>query len=102
METDLLSILGPALAFIAMLCIAPFIIFIAFPLFQSLSREKRFEKFVDDQCIQGNQIAILIRRERMSYLSDRDHKLMQAAIEGNENAIKALKLDPESQKHKYF
>lgn len=86
-------VLSTILGLVAVICFIPFLSFIVFPFFQSFSPECRIEKFVNEHCLQGNEVAILIKRERLSHYTDRDHALIRAAIEGNESAIKALKLD---------
>lgn len=98
---DIAPVLGPILSVVAAICFIPVMVFVVFPFFESLSSEKRLEKFVDDQCLQGNEMAILIRRDGTRYYAKRDYKLIRSAIEGNEYAIKALKLDPQSKNNKY-
>ena len=78
-------------------CFMVFILNYAFPYISSLSPERRLEKFIDEECLKGNKVAIMIRQNK-SYISDKDHLLIRQAIEGNENALKALKLDEESRK----
>ena len=90
-----LSILLIILIFIVSLGVVPFILDIVFPFFKGFSSEKRMEKYSNEHCIKGNDIAILIRRDKLNYYLERDYDLIRAAIEGNENAIKALKLDRE-------
>ena len=51
------------------------------------------EKFINEKCLEGNEIAIQIRREGCRYFSDKDYNLVRAAIEGNQYAIRALKLE---------
>lgn len=99
---EVLPVLGTILGVGAMFGIIPFIMFVVFPFFQSLSPEGRFEKFVHQQCLQGNEIAILIRRDGTRFYRDQDFKLARAAIEGNEHAIRALKLDSESHKKRSY
>lgn len=90
---EMLPFLGPILVITTSICLVPFLMYIVLPFLQSFSPEKRFERYIDKKCIQGNEIAILIRREGLKYSLSKDYELMQAAIEGNEHAIKALKLD---------
>ena len=90
-----LSILLIILIFIVSLGVVPFILDIVFPFLKGFSSEKRMEKYINEHCIKGNDIAILIRRDKLNYYLERDYDLIRAAIEGNENAIKALKLDRE-------
>ncbi len=66
--------------------------FFVFPFLNSLSPEKRLEKYIDKKCLEGNQVAIHIRRKNMFYMYP-NIRLIRAAIDGNEHAIKALKLD---------
>jgi hypothetical protein len=99
---DLALIGGSVLTIVVSICFIPLMMFVVFPFFERLSSEKRLEKFVDNQCLRGNEIAILVRREGNRYYDKRDYKLIRAAIEGNEHAIKALKLDPESRKNKNY
>lgn len=99
---EILSFLGPLLGVGIAICSVPLMMYVIFPFFQSLSPEKRFEKFIDDQCLLGNEIAILIRREGTRYYLDKDFALIRAAIEGNENAVRALKLDSETLKKKNY
>lgn len=75
----------------------PLCMYVIFPFFHSLSQEQRFEKYINNQCLQGNEIAILIRREGIRYYNEKDYQLIRAAIQGNVHAIKALKLDKETQ-----
>ena len=78
-----------------------FVGFVLFPFFSNLSPEKRLEKFIDNRCLEGNEIAIQIRRQNIRYFGVRDFKLVRAAIEGNKHAIRALRLqDVDSQQDK--
>jgi hypothetical protein len=97
---QIITVFGAILAALAMICFIPFLTLVVFPFFQSFSPEHKIENFVNKHCLQGNEIAILIKRERLSYYSERDHTLIRAAIEGNENAIRALKLDSAIRKNK--
>lgn len=97
---EILLFLAPIFFITTSLCLVPFLMYVVFPFFQSFSPEKRFEKYIDDKCIQGNEVAILIRREGVRSYLDKDYKLIKEAIEGNEYAIKALKLDAETLKKK--
>jgi hypothetical protein len=92
--TNIFTILGTILGVGAAMCFIPFIVFVVFPFFNSFSPEKRLERFIDEKCLEGNEVAIRIRREGLfRYHSHNDNKLIRAAIEGNEYAIKALKLE---------
>ena len=71
-----------------------FMALVLFPFLSSLTPEKRLEKFIDKKCLEGNEIAIRIRRQNMRFFGDGDCRLVRAAIEGNEHAIRALKLEP--------
>ena len=99
---DLLSIICVVGSILSALLLVPFLIYVVFPFFNSFSPEKKLERLVDEQCVQGNEIAIRIRRDGTRYYYDRDYKLVKAAIEGNENAIRALKLDSETHKLNKF
>lgn len=90
-----LAIVGPA-------CLVPFIMHIVFPFFESFSAEKKLEKFIEEQCILGNEIAIQIRRDNIRYYAVSDYKLVRAAIQGNENAARALNLDKETLQKKNY
>lgn len=90
---DVSTVLVSIAAICAAASIIPFMVFVIFPFFHSLTPEKRLEKFIDENCLQGNEVAIRIRRERIRYYCDGDYKLVRAAIEGNVNAIRALKLE---------
>lgn len=96
MTTEELSpILGIIAGMGTLICMFPLLLYVVFPFFENFSQEKKLEKFIDEKCLEGNQIAIRIRRQNFSYYSKRDYKLIRAAIQGNEHAIKALKLDAE-------
>lgn len=82
--------------------IIPLTLYVVFPFFQSLSPEKKLEKYIDQQCILGNEIAISIRRRNIRYYNDSDKRLIKSAIEGNQNAIKALNLDQETINKKLY
>jgi hypothetical protein len=99
---NFISVFGTVLCAVILSCFVPFLSYVVFPLFNSFSPESRLEQFVDEHCLQGNEIAILIRRERISRYLEKDYMLIRAAIEGNENAIKALKLDPGTRKGKSY
>lgn len=90
---DALPIFISISAICAAIFIIPLMAYVIFPFVNSLSPEKRLEKFIDEKCLQGNEVAICIRRDRIRYYSDRDCKLIRAAIEGNVYAIRALKLE---------
>lgn len=98
----LVSVLGVFGALVMAFCLVPFLVFIVFPFFNSLTAEKRLEKFINDQCLQGNEIAIRIKRDKIRFYDNTDYALVRSAIQGNEHAIRALKLDPESQKNKFL
>ena len=90
---EVLTIIGIVFGVGAMLCFIPFMAYVVFPFFINLTPEKRLEKFIDEKCLQGNEIAIRIRREGFRYYRDRDYKIVRAAIEGNVHAVRALNLD---------
>lgn len=99
---EIIAIILPFVGIGIAFCFVPFMMYIVFPFFQNLSPEKKFEKYIDEQCLQGNEIAICIRRGGIRYYFDRDYKLVRAAIEGNEYAIRALKLEAENQTKKNY
>lgn len=84
------------------ICFIPLMMYVVFPFFESFSAEKKLEKFIEEQCLLGNEIAIQIRRDNIRYYADSDYKLVRAAIEGNENAARALRLDKESLQKKSY
>jgi hypothetical protein len=90
---DILHVLFTIIVVLSMFSIVPLVLFVLFPFFQSFTYEKRIEKLIDEECLKGNEIAIRIRRREISYFADRDHLLIKEAINGNENAVRALKLD---------
>jgi hypothetical protein len=90
---NIISIVGTIICSMAVVGSIFFMAVVFFPFLSSLAPEKRLEKFIDKKCLEGNEIAIRIRRQNMRYFSDRDCALVRAAIEGNEHAIKALKLE---------
>lgn len=90
---NIITVLGAIACFVAVVGSMFFMGFVLFPFLSGLAPEKRLEKFIDKKCLEGNQIAIRIRRQGMRYFGDRDCRLVRAAIEGNEHAIKALKLE---------
>jgi hypothetical protein len=89
----IISIVGTVICSMAVVGSIFFMAVVLFPFLSSLAPEKRLEKFIDKKCLQGNEIAIRIRRQNMRYFSDKDCTLVRAAIEGNEYAITALKLE---------
>ncbi len=95
---NIVTIVGAIICSVAVFCFIFFMAFVLFPFLSSFAPEKRLEKFIDTKCLQGNEIAIRIRRQGIRYFSDRDCRLVRAAIEGNEHAIKALKLEPANNK----
>jgi hypothetical protein len=90
---NIITVLGTIFCSIAVIGSIFFMGFVLFPFLSGLSPEKRLEKFIDKKCLEGNEIAIRIRRQGIRYFSDRDCGLVRAAIEGNEHAIRALKLE---------
>jgi len=78
--------------FASILCV-PIMLFVIFPYINRFSAEERFNRFVNTECIKGNEIAILIKRQRIRYYNCNDYVLAKSAIKGNKNAIKALNLD---------
>lgn len=99
-EMKIGEILSVILTILASICFLPFMMYIVFPFFESFTPEKKLEKLIEQQCLLGNEIAIQIRRDNFRYYANSDYKLVRAAIEGNVNAAKALKLDNESLKKK--
>jgi hypothetical protein len=95
---NILTVLGMIICSVTIVGSIFFMGFVLFPFLSGLAPEKRLEKFIDKKCLEGNEIAIRIRRQNMRYFSDRDCRLVRAAIEGNEHAIKALKLEPSENK----
>ena len=89
---DFFSGMGLVLGPVFLVVFFMFIMFVMPSFFSEFSAERRLERFVDQKCIEGNEIAIKIRRERI-YIICRDAQLIRAAIDGNQNAIKALRLD---------
>lgn len=71
----------------------PVFLFVIFPYINRFSAEERFNRFVNTECIKGNEVAILIKRQRIRYYNYNDYFLARSAINGNKNAIKALNLD---------
>lgn len=98
---NILTVLGTIICSVTIVGSIFFMGFVLFPFLSGLAPEKRLEKFIDKRCLEGNEIAIRIRRQNMRYFSDRDCSLVRAAIEGNEHAIRALKLEP-SEKNSCF
>lgn len=90
---NIITVLGTIICSVAIVGSIFFIGFVLLPFLSGLTPEKRLEKFIDKKCLEGNQVAIRIRRQNMRYFCDRDCRLVRAAIEGNEHAIKALKLE---------
>jgi hypothetical protein len=90
---EAITILGTITAIIVAASFIPLMAYVVFPFFNSLSPEKRLEKFINEKCLEGNETAIQIRREGYRYYSEKDYKLVRAAIEGNKHAIRALKLE---------
>jgi hypothetical protein len=91
--TNIFTILGTVAGVVAAICFVPLLAFVVFPFINGLSPEKRLEKFIDKKCLEGNEVAIRIRREGLRYCRDTDYRLIRGAIEGNKYAIKALKLE---------
>ena len=92
---DVINVGSVIIVFISIFVLMFVLFFVVFPFIQSFSPEKRFERFVDEKCLEGNEVAIRMRRNRLRYYSDRDFNLYREAINGNENAVKALNLDKE-------
>lgn len=92
-EKEIKSTLQNVFGCTCVICFIPFMYFIVLPFFNSFTPENRLEKFINDECIEGNEIAIRIKRERIRYHNNNDYNLVRSAIEGNEHAIRALGLD---------
>jgi hypothetical protein len=90
---NIITVFGTIVSSVAVVGSIFFLGFVLFPLLSGLAPEKRLERFIDKKCLEGNEIAIRIRRQNVRYFSDRDHRLVRAAIDGNEHAIRALRLE---------
>lgn len=90
---NIITVLGAIIGSVVVIGSVFFMGFVFFPFLSGLAPEKRLEKFIDKKCLEGNELAIRIRRQNIQYFSGRDYVLVQAAIDGNEHAIRALKLE---------
>lgn len=63
-----------------------------FPFFDQFSKNSRLQRFVDKGCLDGNEVAIKIKKRGLYRFRD-DGELVKEAINGNEFAYKALRLD---------
>jgi len=66
------------------------------------AKKEKILKTIHSEVLKGNKVAIAIKCEGYSWLSSLENEdLIMAALQGNENAIKALKIDLERPNRKY-
>jgi hypothetical protein len=90
---NILSVLGLIAIAFGTIMFMMFLIYGFIPFVFSFSPEKRLERFVNEKCIEGNEIAIKIRQRRTYLIREGNGELIRSAIEGNEGAIRALELN---------
>lgn len=89
---NLLATGGCLIVGVFLVCGAIWLGTVAFPWIDEQSPTKKFEKMIQKKCLEGNEIAIKIQRK--GTIRFRHEKiLVMAALDGNNDAIKALDLD---------
>jgi hypothetical protein len=65
-------------------------------------KEYRIKKTINSEILKGNKIAIAIKCENYSWMiSPENEELIMAALEGNEGAIKALRINVDRPNRNY-